>query len=1594
MDNVLNWDNLKLYNTDQKKSFEELCYQIAIEEYKDQGVFTRIDDSGGGDGVEFYLTLPNGDDWGWQAKFFGRLDEGGRKEQIKKSLLAARTEHPKLKKWILCNKTDFTKDEKEWFENTLPSSTKDGERVLPVDHDVKLLHWGGSDLLNFLRQHSDIYKYFFSEKLLTKEWFRSRYDVDVNTSQIKAKYESQLHIQTDIDNQIIKVLGGTRLSKLVENVMDEQQVSVYSREFNNALSVLHSQNVSDEYKDIQLAFREFTKDKFEIIDIGLNRLNELRQLLQNRDEVNLKLKINEFEKYLQGLIRFCNDYDKLTESHICDSIRYIREEDDLEPSIDAAKAKRSWYDRLSSLLIALLARRKRPAQIEKASFKRIEIDQIKKENSKRQEARDILFKPFYSLKEYAISSLEWSFKTLELISENELHISGNAGMGKTHVSFNIYEDQIVNQALPAIFIFARDLRTNEPLDKQIRDNLGVNDWTFDEFLGALEVCAKVNKVRIPIIIDGLNESTEWQNIWNRNLERLIITIKKSYPHLVVITTYRTSYEAPLFPKGYFDYKDNRGAGKIRSYVHGFEGLTWEAIQGYFDHYKIILQNYSDAIGEFKNPLYLKLFCETKNPNRERDLTVSFQNEDLFEVFEEYINNSSDNITNYLQKLDAKYDDLFVENKLLKLAEYIWINNSRGMPRQLGLLSNDQLRIFEGENLLIYRDWNQAEHKEEIQFTYDLLAGYIISKYLIGKHKARSPQLSVRSNSPFIKFARIRLEFFVPERWIKHVGEMLCQSKDRVSIFDPLLRFARSREFKKKLLDKRNQHPLFNDILRSISILLIKERKIFLFHVLRNKRAKRYSTESIFEVNSKYIRENESIVKGFVKKEFLNEAIRGFLFDLSRNIELDTNHPLNFSFWSNLLKELPICERDLSWSEYIRKNYNSYDRSYFTDFVLRFESACKENKELSDRIHIAAKKVMWVLTTNIRQLRDEATRALYYYARRYPKIFLELLEYSLSINDPYVPERMLAGSYGLAMAMQNDLEDDSFKNDYLPEYARTIFANVFGDNATFTTTHILARDYAKRTIDVALIHHPGLLTPEEQKVITYPLSSYPHRQWRQSKDRGDHKYREGNAPIHMDFSNYTIGRLIRGRDNYDGQHSEYKEVLSNIYWRIYDIGYSLDRFGEIDKMIARSSWSYSRTNNARKIDRYGKKYSWIAYYEMAGYRSDLGLLKGWNDEDEFRISDVDIDPSFPIGLQERHFIKDGSNSAFLGDISKPATEWCNEAKDLDITKYLNINEPLDDQESSDWILLKAIIGQKDADNQKRDVHISINAVLLDSDDFSRVKSLVSKYQDYRFEYIRPADNYYLFEGEIPWSDLMPFNGTSEFTINYNYRTVKKTKTESQWFKGSEKLTAEELSNLEDKVSQSRRNELDELLSIRLSDKEEESIEAKTPLEFLHLTRQNELDLRKRIAVEIGYVSKEVEIEYFEDECDSTVITMETSVFENAWESYHSEVIPSGETKTPSKEICTHLNLFLKPQSSDLYDQQKKLSATAFKDGKEYDNGATFVYVRKDSIEKYLKDKKEFLLWFQWSEKRYFAGGIRNLSHAENEYEHGTFCQVYY
>ena len=102
--------------------------------------------------------------------------------------------------------------------------------------------------------------------------------------------------------------------------------------------------------------------------------------------------------------------------------------------------------------------------------------------------------------------------------------------------------------------------------------------------------------------------------------------------------------------------------------------------------------------------------------------------------------------------------------------------------------------------------------------------------------------------------------------------------------------------------------------------------------------------------------------------------------------------------------------------------------------------------------------------------------------------------------------MLAASYGVAMALQHE---PNFAARNLQDYARKLFDLMLKKKAPYSTTHILARDYARHIIDIALLHNFELLTGEERKRITPPFKDGGIRRWGKSEDKNKDEYREGN-----------------------------------------------------------------------------------------------------------------------------------------------------------------------------------------------------------------------------------------------------------------------------------------------------------------------------------------------------------------------------------------------------------------------------------------------------------------------------------------------------
>jgi len=267
--------------------------------------------------------------------------------------------------------------------------------------------------------------------------------------------------------------------------------------------------------------------------------------------------------------------------------------------------------------------------------------------------------------------------------------------------------------------------------------------------------------------------------------------------------------------------------------------------------------------------------------------------------------------------------------------------------------------------------------------------------------------------------------------------------------------------------------------------------------------------------------------------------------------------------------MTMVKRDLFWSQYLR---NQYDESV-PQRLLAWLDVYDASKLTSEYGEVYITVMRWFLTTTNRAFRDKATKALYLVGRQHPQLLFNSTLDSLSLNDPYIPERMLAAAYGAVMALQFSPGSADFCCSVLSPFAKELYAQMFRRGAKHSTTHILMRDYARHIIEAALLHEPRTLTPAQIVRIRPPFSSGGIRRWGRAEDRDKAKASPG-SPLHTDFLNYTLGTLVRNRNNYDFKNPAYQEVVASVLWRIYQLGYSFDEFEVIDKEIASAYWCMS------------------------------------------------------------------------------------------------------------------------------------------------------------------------------------------------------------------------------------------------------------------------------------------------------------------------------------------------------------------------------------------------------------------------------------
>lgn len=868
-------------------------------------------------------------------------------------------------------------------------------------------------------------------------------------------------------------------------------------------------------------------------------------------------------------------------------------------------------------------------------------------------------------------------------------VTGDAGYGKTQLAANLAGS--TDSRPPGVLLFGRQLRSRDDLDdlsRRVALN-GKKIETFEALLAAVDAAAARAQCRLPIVIDGLNEA-ENPSEWKPLLERALVLLE-DYPSVLLVCTLRSTFVERAVPPSITN----------SVVLNGFGEAIDKAVEAYFDHFKIDAAGIDLPLERFDHPITLRIFCTVTNPTREHHVRLVGRAPSLNGMFSEYLNSVAIRIETLTQSRIRAVD---VGNALEALGVEMWETNSREVSESRAKeIFGDTNRLWDGsilnalqeEGVLIRQTSEDASRTSTspaddrgelvVAVVYDLLAGYIVASAMTGTAGAafstslRSPEITAR--------------FIGPQDQLHPLA---------VDIFDALV----------FVLPRRGLGHLWASVdAELLDAALLRETDL-----------------EIGDIDSGTV--------GAWTQNLQRLSGQQSFWSRLRSVRAVPNHPFNAIFADAALRSMTVADRDLSWTEWLRKSTTSRPvratRTYseaMEDLRL-WTTRWRTTSERGEADALRARWFMWMLTSTVRDLRDAATAALYWFGREDPATLFELAVGALQINDAYVGERATAAAYGVTTAHQ--LPDAEF-SEVLEGYLHKLVASMSGDMAIAPTYHRLIRYYIAGIVEFGRTYYPGSVPPAAADGIAFADGPLPEPLW-----EGDERHDEVERTIHMDFGNYTVGRLFDDRANYDFEHEGHRSATGQILGIVHDLGWRKNRFASIDQMLA----NQDQDRNPGRVERYGKKYGWIGFYVVAGMLRARGSRINW--------LEVDIDPTFPqlsppLPLTVPTWVSatpaDDRDWLINGDVAIP--------DELLYTDSLA-------GEYGPWILVHAELTVKD-ERAKRSGFGLFNTVALAPDDLDPLLRWWSGKGHPGRDLIDLPSAYYLFAGEIPWHTRMVTSG---------------------------------------------------------------------------------------------------------------------------------------------------------------------------------------------------------------------------------------------
>ncbi|HKP90510.1 MAG TPA: hypothetical protein VJT75_11125 [Thermoleophilaceae bacterium] len=572
---------LRTWEGNQPRAFEELCFQLRDPE--PEGVELRKT-SDPDAGFEWYWRCPDKTEIGWQCKFI--FDEKTLISAMDASFESVRNRRPDARKLTFCVPVDLADDPdgaRGEFGWQRFDAAKERWKNKAPQLEVALLQ--GGELLSRLAEarHRGREWFWFGEPaVLDLEWCRRQREVAITSA--RERYRPELNVNLPVAS----ILSAVAQPDVLRSRFDGEVAALLS-----SVAETLEWTTDDPYKPVadrvqelalqlqEVAARPWTPTCSLSIDFEA-RLEELR--LRTYDLLDVATEQGRDDppdEAVPDVAPANNDAPADTEAEAGRG--------GASSSTDAASTTRP----AAANAEAASDQRKRLAVVDPIDLRRQQLERRRAAASSVEHRGARILAAISALDEFV------SGPAIAAARRRALVLDGDGGSGKTHLSCEV-AGHLLDAGHPVLLLLGQWFGTESPW-KTLAERLGDPALGIDDIVGAMEAAAQASGKRLVVLVDAINEAGDIR-IWRTHFDDLQARLGAS-GWVSLALTCRTTYLPAIQPRGGF------GDSIARATHPGFEGREFDAVEHIFAAYEVEQPRVPLLLPEFTNPLFLILYCE-------------------------------------------------------------------------------------------------------------------------------------------------------------------------------------------------------------------------------------------------------------------------------------------------------------------------------------------------------------------------------------------------------------------------------------------------------------------------------------------------------------------------------------------------------------------------------------------------------------------------------------------------------------------------------------------------------------------------------------------------------------------------------------------------------------------------------------------------------------------------------------------------------------------------------------------------------------------------------------------------------------------------